>query len=100
MSATRFSIMELLGGQVGVTHTRSRADAASLSARVLPLATVEPIPWIGTAVVSRCSWEGPGALTGRGHARLVGTRRSGSRAESFSLCLETRWCLGTTHNGI
>lgn len=43
MSATGFGILEPLGGRVGPSHT----DAGIGSARVPPLATVEPFPGHG-----------------------------------------------------
>lgn len=122
VSATGFSIMELLGGQLGVTHTPSRADAGRLSTRVPPLATVEPTPGRGTTIGTRqwchdgagqgraggsgspgsrlCGAQGTWALTGRGDSRVVGTRRSRSQTGSFSLCLGIWWQPATTHSSI
>lgn len=80
MSATGFSIMELLGGQLGVTHTPSRADAGRLSARVPPLATVEPTPGHGTTIGTR-QWchdgAGQGRVGGSGSPGLTPVRGSG-----------------------
>lgn len=82
VSATGFSIMELLGGRVGVTHTPSRAAQGSeRSGSALGNGGTIPGPWHrqqNPAAVSPWGWggaEGPWALTARGHARLMGTGR-------------------------
>lgn len=100
MAATRFSIMELLGGQAGVTRTPSGRMQELRALWFRPwqpwnhsrAAAPQPEPGGGGS--------GDAALAGRGRAGLRATRRSWSQAGSFSLCLGTRWWLGTTRNSL
>lgn len=113
--ATRFSIMELLGGQAGVTHTApGRGGGSERSGSALGNGGTIPGPrhrnrnrtpdsgsaGAGEGLRAAAGARGTRPLAGRGHARLMGTRRSGSQAGSFSLCLGTRRWLGTTHNRV
>lgn len=112
--ATGFSIMELLGGQVGVTRTPSRDHAEVGALGFCPWQrrnhslAMAPLSEPGSGVtmgLGRGVWGTARAcagLRGRGHphAGLMGTRRSRSQTGSFSLCLGTRCWLETAHHNI
>lgn len=84
VSATGFSIMELLGGRVGVTHTPSgAAQGSERSGSALGNGGTIPGPRHRqrNPAVSRWGWagaEGPGALTARGHATSWGQGGAGA----------------------